>query len=47
VPNWDHEVAAARAKARLRKLPAAAQISFAAGALTHAFAEVSATGAAP
>lgn len=38
--NWDGEVAKARVKARLKVLPAAAQVSFAAGALQHALGVV-------
>jgi hypothetical protein len=34
--NWDHEVAEAKVKARLRRLPPAARVAFAAGALEHA-----------
>jgi hypothetical protein len=42
---WDKQVSGAKVKARLGKLPPAAQVSFAAGALTHALDLVSAAAA--
>jgi hypothetical protein len=43
--NWDKEVASAKVKARLGKLPSAAQVAFAGGALEHALGIVSGTAA--